>query len=208
MTSLYTTLDIGITVPLPPSSVCVPPFYLVEHLFFFPFFLSLSLLYSTLPRKSNEIQSINIFYNITFLWFDSSKLSISLNATWLWTKDTRWWDLFPLLCGGLQFPEVIAQFVRGWNLTPGPLFTKRPDAWPRNNMKSRSRKIGCYNDHITLKFESILAALFPRCLSNLRVMEKPESPGFETSRDLGVRNPSTKWLETQHLTFLRLVKLK
>ena len=33
-----------------------------------------------------------------------------------------------------------------------PLFTKRTIVLPQNPVKSRSRKIGCYNDRIALKF--------------------------------------------------------
>ena len=35
---------------------------------------------------------------------------------------------------------------------PRPLFTKRTGVLPPNLVKSRSREIGCYNDHIALKF--------------------------------------------------------
>ena len=36
---------------------------------------------------------------------------------------------------------------------PGPLFTKRMDVLPPNIVKSRSREIDCYDDHIVLKFD-------------------------------------------------------
>ena len=36
---------------------------------------------------------------------------------------------------------------------PGPLFTKRTDVLPLDLMKSRSSKIGCYNERIALKFD-------------------------------------------------------
>ena len=34
----------------------------------------------------------------------------------------------------------------------GPLFTKGTDVLPQDVVKSRTREIDCYNDHISLKF--------------------------------------------------------
>ena len=54
-------------------------------------------------------------------------------------------------------------------------------------MESQSREIGCYNDHIALKFDSHLGA----CQISERLEKsKPESRGFETSRYLAVRRLS------------------
>ena len=45
-------------------------------------------------------------------------------------------------------------------------FTKRAEILPHDLIKSRSRKIGCDSDHITLKFDR------PRCLSNFKAIGK------------------------------------
>ena len=37
--------------------------------------------------------------------------------------------------------------------SPGPLFNKRKDVLQPNLVKSRSREIWCYKDHIALKFD-------------------------------------------------------
>ena len=48
---------------------------------------------------------------------------------------------------------------------PGHIFikhaNKRTDALPQDLVRSRSREIGCYNDHIALKFESSAAVDAP-----------------------------------------------
>ena len=58
--------------------------------------------------------------------------------------------------------------------SPGPLFTKRTDVLPQTLAKSRSREIGCYDDHIALLWNltGISAALLPRFLSNYRAIGK------------------------------------
>ena len=42
---------------------------------------------------------------------------------------------------------------------PGRLFTKRIDVLPHDLVKSENREIGCYNNHITLKFDSHLGSV-------------------------------------------------
>ena len=74
-------------------------------------------------------------------------------------------------------------------MASGPLFTKRTDVSPPNLVKSRSRETRCCNDRIALKFDTHLgrgASQIPELLEKV----KPESRGFETSRDLGARRPS------------------
>ena len=74
---------------------------------------------------------------------------------------------------------------------PGPLFTKQTDVLPKDLVKSRSREIGCYNDCIEVKFYMHRQHC---CRGTYQISErfeqsKPESRGFETSRDLMVRCP-------------------
>ena len=40
----------------------------------------------------------------------------------------------------------------------GCVFTKRTDVLPQDLVKTRSREIGCYNDHIALKFDRHLGS--------------------------------------------------
>ena len=61
-----------------------------------------------------------------------------------------------------------------------PLFTKRRDVLSQDLVKSRSRKIGCCSDRVVRKFDRHLSSS----------ASKPESRGFETSRDLAIRRPS------------------
>ena len=77
---------------------------------------------------------------------------------------------------------VMEKLLVKW--APGPLFTKQYDVLPPNLMKSRSHGIGCYSDYITLKFDSSCQ------ISEQLEKSKPESRGFETSRDLAIRRPS------------------
>ena len=42
-------------------------------------------------------------------------------------------------------------------ITPVPLFTKRTDVLQPNLVNTRSREMGCHNDHIALKFGSHLS---------------------------------------------------
>ena len=61
-----------------------------------------------------------------------------------------------------------------------PLFTKRRDVVSQDLVKSRSRKIGCYSDRVVRKFGR----------HPVSSASRPESRGFETSRDLAIRRPS------------------
>ena len=45
-----------------------------------------------------------------------------------------------------------------WNITPGPLFTKRRDVLSQDLMKPRSQEIGCYIAGIALKFDRHLGS--------------------------------------------------
>ena len=89
-----------------------------------------------------------------------------------------------------------------WTILPvgetdtGPLFTKGMDVLPPNLVNSRSREIGCYNDCTALKFDRHLGR-GARQISKHLEKSKPESHGFETSRDLAVRRPSAWWIEAQ-----------
>ena len=63
---------------------------------------------------------------------------------------------------------------------------------------SQSREIGCYNDHITLKFDRHLGSTAAQgaCqISEWLEKSKPESCGFDTSQDLVVRRLTTLWSE-------------
>ena len=72
-------------------------------------------------------------------------------------------------------------------ISTGPLVTRQTDVLSHDLVKYRSRKIGCHNNHIALKFDKL-----PRCLSNIKAIgkNKPESRGFNTSREHVVRRPS------------------
>ena len=91
---------------------------------------------------------------------------------------------------GIHYGIMWYDGSRGRLDPPGPLFTKRMDVSPQDIVKSRSREIRCYDDRIALK-------LLPKCVWNLRAIgnAKPESRGFETSRDPVVRRPSASFSE-------------
>ena len=71
----------------------------------------------------------------------------------------------------------------------GPLFTKLTGIVPPNLVNSRSRVNECCNDHIALKFDKHLES------AAAEEKFKPESRGFETSRDLAVGRPSDWWID-------------
>ena len=76
--------------------------------------------------------------------------------------------------------------------------TPPSDVLPQDLVKSHSREIRCYNDRIYRS--EILHATRQRCQIGERMEKsKPESRGFETSRDLAIRRPSVNTPFTQGL---------
>ena len=65
-------------------------------------------------------------------------------------------------------------------------------------MKIWSREIGCYNDHITAKWDRHLGSAAAELPVKFRLeRSKRKSRGFETSRDLAVRRPPAWWIEAR-----------
>ena len=74
------------------------------------------------------------------------------------------------------------------------LFTKPMNLLPQDLVKSRSHEVGCYNDPIALIFDKHFGSTDAEMHNKLQSTEhlekcKPESRGYETSRDLAVRRP-------------------
>ena len=61
-----------------------------------------------------------------------------------------------------RWPELIIMYNTAsascCSIGPGALFTKRQDVLPPNLVKSRSHKIGCYDDCIALKYDRCLGS--------------------------------------------------
>ena len=71
-----------------------------------------------------------------------------------------------------------------------PLFTKRTGVLPQEMVKSRSCEVGYHNDRIDLTFDRHFGSAAACQISERLEKSKPESRGFESSRDLTVRCPS------------------
>ena len=90
--------------------------------------------------------------------------------------------LFPHRRAHANKADIWSMMMICWCDRPEPLFTKRTDVLSQDLVKSRSRKIGCYNDRIVLKSDRHLGSAAAEMTVKFQSDCKYINPNLSASR--------------------------
>ena len=116
-----------------------------------------------------------------------------------WHRDNCWFVVIALksligcdavVATGIACPIVLLQNCVIFCVTMAtvsyvyarPIFTRRTEVSPQDIVKSRSREIGCYNDHIALKFDRHLGSVAAEVPVKFQSDWKSLNPNLAASR--------------------------